>query len=186
MKKAEALTISIGVLGAVDTYLTATVLPVQVWVTFIAWASFFILGGKRAGFTRSVACNLAGVVIAAVTLAVTAAAGAGPLFTAVCVGLGSAAMVQASKAGFLTVTPAIVWGFASTVGTVVATGGSVLDLSAANPALNAAGAMVLGAAFGFASEAWADAMTREPAHAAVAPTVDGGLADGLAAERATR
>src|ERR671916_291833 len=117
MKKVEALTLSIGVLGALDTYLTATLIPVQVWVTFIAWASFFILGGKVQGLTRSVACNLAGVAIATATLAVVSASGTGAALTAVCVGIGSAAMVQASKAGFLGATPAIVWGFASTVGT---------------------------------------------------------------------
>ncbi|PSN10509.1 DUF1097 domain-containing protein, partial [filamentous cyanobacterium CCP5] len=34
MKQSEALTISIGVLGGVDVFLTATVIPVPVWVTF--------------------------------------------------------------------------------------------------------------------------------------------------------
>ncbi len=33
MKKIEALTVSIGVLAVVDTYITATVFPVPVWVT---------------------------------------------------------------------------------------------------------------------------------------------------------
>ncbi len=36
MKKSEAFTLSIGVLAVVDTYITATVFPVPVWVTFIA------------------------------------------------------------------------------------------------------------------------------------------------------
>ncbi len=53
MKKLEAYSISIGVLGAVDTYLTATIIPLPVWVTFIAWASFFILGGKASGLSRT-------------------------------------------------------------------------------------------------------------------------------------
>jgi hypothetical protein len=38
MKKLDAYSVSIGVLGAVDTFLTATVILVPVWVTFIAWA----------------------------------------------------------------------------------------------------------------------------------------------------
>ena len=63
MKKSEAYTVSIGVLAVADTWLTATVFPVPVWVTFIAWASFFVLGAGRAGFVKSVASNLVGAVI---------------------------------------------------------------------------------------------------------------------------
>ena len=46
MKQAEALTVGIIVLGAIDNWLVAEIIPVPVWVTFIAWASFFILGGS--------------------------------------------------------------------------------------------------------------------------------------------
>lgn len=42
-----ALTTSIAVLGGIDTYLTGTILPIPVWVTFIAWASFFACGGGQ-------------------------------------------------------------------------------------------------------------------------------------------
>ena len=97
MKKLEAYSVSIGVLGAIDTYLTATLILVPVWVTFIAWASFFILGGRSSGFIRSVTSNLVGVVIASFTLLTISALNANPLIAAICVGLGSAAMVQASK-----------------------------------------------------------------------------------------
>ena len=36
MPPLAALTLSITILAAIDTYLTATVLPLPVWVTFIA------------------------------------------------------------------------------------------------------------------------------------------------------
>ncbi len=49
MPQTLALATSIAVLGGLDTFLTATVLPIPVWVTFIAWASFFACGGGRAG-----------------------------------------------------------------------------------------------------------------------------------------
>ncbi len=97
MKKLDGYSVSIGVLGAIDTYLTATVIPVPVWVTFIAWASFFILGGKLSGLQRSIASNLTGVLIASLTLLVISALGGHPIVAAFCVGIGSAAMVQASK-----------------------------------------------------------------------------------------
>jgi len=67
MRKLDAYSISIGVLGAIDIYLTATLILVPVWVTFIAWASFFILGGKRSGLTQSIASNLTGIAIASIS-----------------------------------------------------------------------------------------------------------------------
>lgn len=163
MRKLDAYSVSIGVLGAVDTYLTATLILVPVWVTFIAWASFFILGGKSSGLKQSIASNLTGIVIASLTLLAISALKANPLVAAICVGIGSAAMVQASKIPLLTAIPAIVWGFASTVGTTVATAKPITTVGLENPALVAAAAMILGGVFGYLSEVWGDAMTRENA-----------------------
>jgi hypothetical protein len=159
MKKLDAYSVSIGTLGAVDTYLTATVILVPVWVTFIAWASFFILGGKSSGLKQSIASNLTGIVIASLTLLTITLLGGNPFIAAICVGLGSAAMVQVSKVPLLTAIPAIVWGFASTVGTTVATGVPITTVGITNPGLVAAAAMILGGLFGYLSEFWGDAMT---------------------------
>lgn len=158
MKKLEAYSISIGVLGALDTYLTATLIPVPVWVTFIAWASFFILGGKLSGLKQSIASNLSGLVISSLTLLAIYLLGSHPIVAAVCVGVGSAAMVQASKLPLLSAIPAIVWGFASTVGTTVATGKPITTVGLDNPAIVAGTAMVLGGVFGYLSEIWGDAL----------------------------
>jgi hypothetical protein len=170
MRQLDALSISIGVLGGVATLMTATVLTIPVWVIFIAWASFFILGAGTDGLVRSIASNVTGIVIASLTLLVIHALGGGTTIAAVAVGVGSAAMVQASKISLLSKLPAIVWGFASTVGTVAATGHDITTTSISNPALVAALAMVLGAAFGIASEYWGAAMTARPA---AEPTPEG-------------
>jgi hypothetical protein len=159
MKKLDAYSVSIGVLGAVDTYLTATLILVPVWVTFIAWASFFILGGKSSGLKQSIASNLTGIAIASLTLLAISRFETSPVIAAICVGVGSAGMVQASKIPLLTAIPAIVWGFASTVGTTIATGKSITTPGLENPALVAACAMILGGIFGYLSEMWGDAMT---------------------------
>lgn len=159
MKQAEAYTLSIGVLAVVDTWLTATVFHIPVWVTFIAWASFFVLGGGTAGFVKSVASNVTGLVISSLTLLAIANTSKTALAIAICVGVGSAAMVQASKIKLLDVLPAIVWGFASTVGTTVSTGKSITTVGLSNPALVAAAALVTGAVFGFVSERVGNALT---------------------------
>ncbi|MFJ3802599.1 DUF1097 domain-containing protein [Streptomyces sp. NPDC090088] len=163
MRQLDALSISIGVLGGVATLMTSTVLTVPVWVIFIAWASFFILGAGTGGMVSSIASNLTGIAIASLTLLVIHALGGGTAVAAVAVGVGSAAMVQASKVGLLSKIPAIVWGFASTVGTVAATGHGITTASINNPALVAALSMVLGAVFGIASEYWGAAMTTRAA-----------------------
>ncbi|ALZ25331.1 DUF1097 domain-containing protein [Pseudomonas aeruginosa] len=162
MKKQEAYTVSIGLLAVLDTYLTATVWPVPVWVTFIAWASFFIVGGGNAGFVRSVASNLAGLVISSLVLLGIATVSEAPFFIAILVGAGSALMVQASKVQLLSILPAIVWGFASTVGTTAVGGKPMTTPGLENPALIAAAALITGAVFGYVSERVGDALTSEP------------------------
>src|SRR5262245_26043415 len=99
MRQLDALSISIGVLGGIATLMTATILTIPVWVMFIAWASFFILGGGTGGLLRSIASNLTGIVIASLTLLVIHALGGGTATAAIAVGVGSAAMVQASRIG---------------------------------------------------------------------------------------
>jgi hypothetical protein len=162
MKKQEAYTVSIGLLAVLDTYLTATVFPVPVWVTFIAWASFFIVGGGNAGFVRSVASNLTGLVISSLVLLGIATVSEAPFFIAILVGAGSAAMVQAAKVPLLSILPAIVWGFASTVGTTAVGGKPMTTPGLDNPALIAAAALITGAVFGYVSERLGDALTSKP------------------------
>ena len=159
MRSKDALSISIGVLGGLATLLTATLIKVPVWVVFIAWASFFVLGGGVTGAIRSIASNLTGIAIASITLIAIEVLGGATLVAAVAVGLGSAAMVQASKVDLISVTPAIVFGFASTVGTVAATGLAVDEFAFNHPTLQAALAMVMGAGFGYASELLGEALT---------------------------
>lgn len=154
---------SLGVLGAIDTFLTATVLPVPVWVTFIAWASFFACGGGQHGFVKSAASNLTGIAIASATLLVIALGAASPVFAAVCVGLGTAAMIWVSAVPLLSFPPAIVFGFASTVGTAAATDTTILTSGLAHPTLVAAIAMLVGAAFGYASELGTNLLARRAA-----------------------
>ena len=147
-----AAMISLGVLGAIDTYLTATILPLPVFVTFIAWASFFACGGGQEGFVKSLARNFTGIVIASLSLIVIEIAPAHPVIAAISVGVGTSAMVWASSIPLLSFPPAIVFGFASLVATSVATGKPVLTADLSQPTIVAAAAMLLGAAFGYASE----------------------------------
>ncbi len=151
MSKATALSISVGIFGALSTWLTAAVWPLPVWVLFLAWASFFFVGSGIGGLLKSVACNWTGIAIATCTLlAVNGTESA--VLLAVAVGIGSLAMVQVSRMPWLSATPAIVFGFAMTVGTIAATTHPITTSGVSNPALIAATTALVGAAFGVASE----------------------------------
>lgn len=152
MNERLAAMISLGVLGGIDTYLTATLLPVPVWVSFIAWASFFACGGGEAGFVKSICSNFTGIFIATCSLVAIALAPSDPLYAAISVGIGTAAMVLVGAVGLLSFTPAVVFGFASTVGTMIATGKPILAADITQPSLVAACAMLLGCSFGWLSE----------------------------------
>jgi len=151
MSKVTALSISVGVLGMVSTLITATVWNLPVWVLFFAWASFFFVGSGFSGLLTSVACNWAGIAIAtAALLSVQDTSSA--LLLSIAVGVGSFAMVQVSRLPWISATPAIVFGFAMTVGTIAATGNGITTPGVSNPALIAATTALVGAGFGVASE----------------------------------
>ncbi|WP_099021350.1 DUF1097 domain-containing protein [Mycolicibacterium palauense] len=156
MSKLTALSISVGILGMLSTLMTATVWPLPVWVLFLAWASFFFVGSGPMGLVRSVACNWAGIVIATCTLlAVSGSSSA--LLLSVAVGVGSFAMVQVSRVPLISTTPAIVFGFAMTVGTIAATGVPITEVGITHPALTAAITALVGGCFGLVSE-WGAAL----------------------------
>ncbi|MET0452511.1 MAG: DUF1097 domain-containing protein [Mycobacterium sp.] len=159
MSKVTALSISVGIFGMLSTLMTATVWQLPVWVLFLAWASFFFVGTGWSGLVKSVACNWTGIAIATCTLlAVSATSSA--LWLSIAVGIGSLVMVQVSRIPWISATPAIVFGFAMTVGTMSATGQPITTTGLSHPALIAAITALVGAGFGVASELGAAVLSR--------------------------
>src|ERR1700744_516652 len=159
LSKLVFLAVSIGVLGGVDTFLTATILPIPVWVTFIAWASFFACGGGATGLVRSILSNWTGIIIATLSLVAISVLPATPIFAAISVGTGSGLMILVSASPRLGFPPATVFGFAAMVGTVAATGHAVTDMGITHPTLIAAFSMLVGAACGCGPAAVANLLT---------------------------
>ncbi|MBN9107190.1 MAG: DUF1097 domain-containing protein [Pseudonocardia sp.] len=165
MTEKTALTVSVGVWGAISTWLTATILPLPVWVVFIAWACAFLVGSGIRGAALSALANLVGIAVATVTLLLITAAGGSTLILGIGVGLGSALMIGLSRLPVLAAAPAIVIGFAITVATMVATDVPVTRVGVDHPALVAAGAVLTGAVFAVLSGRTAALLTtrrREP------------------------
>jgi hypothetical protein len=162
MSLLTALAISLGVLGGVATWLFLGPLgglSLQIWAAFIAWGCFYHCGGKETGLSQTIAGNIAGAVIAGITLLVVVSTGlAGtmglPLWAGICVGIGVAAMCLLANIPTFASIPAQVYGFASTAGYALLTDktGMVGAPSLANPVLIIIVSMVIGALLGYASE----------------------------------
>lgn len=153
-----ALAISLGVLGAIATWLFLGPLggALAIWAAFIAWGAFFHNGGKESGLQTTILNSAAGAIIAAITL-VVANAGIGAslpanVWLSLCVGLGVAAMVLLANVPLFASIPTQVYGFASTVALAVLGGGALTELGMANPAIVIILSMAVGAVFGWVSE----------------------------------
>src|SRR5262249_49397673 len=70
MSTNTALAISVGVLGAIATWLFLGPLggALAIWAAFVAWGCFFHCGGKEHGLQSAILNNAAGAVIAGITL----------------------------------------------------------------------------------------------------------------------
>jgi len=158
-----ALAISIGLLGGIATYLFLGPLGgmgLQIWAAFVAWACFYHNGGKEAGLTTTIVCNIFGVVVAWLAFllfnAIVGGMGA-PLAGGIAVAIAAAAMCLAANIPNLGSIPSSVYGFASTAGFALLAGGgklgNLMDGSINNnPLINIIVSMVIGAVFAYASE----------------------------------
>lgn len=155
-----ALAISLGVLGAIATWLFLGPLggALAIWAAFIAWACFFHNGGREGGLQTTILGNAAGAVIAGITLWLATqsgiGAGLGVAWAAICVGLGVAAMVLLANVPAFASIPSQVYGFASVAAYVLMAnaGGSLTAASLTNPVVAIILSMIIGAVFGYVSE----------------------------------
>ena len=166
-----ALSVSIGVLGGVATWLFLGPmggLGLSVWATFIAWASFYHCGGKEAGLQKTIVHNIFGAIIGwiALILVTKISLGAtlgGPLWAGICVAITVFVLVYAAKYAMFSDIPASVFGFASIAALALAGGklDFVMTPSLENPLINIVISMVIGALFGYVSEKIAGAIVKK-------------------------
>jgi hypothetical protein len=148
-----ALTISIGALAVVATWLflgPLAAMQVQIWQAFIAWGCFYHSGGKTAGLVKTLTCMILGAVVGMASVMLAGQLGALGAFAApVAVGIGAAVLVLAAHVPALSTIPASVYGFASVAGLILLG----KDMSPTNAIVPTIVSIVIGAAFGWVSEA---------------------------------
>jgi hypothetical protein len=157
-----ALAVSVGVLAVVATWIfflePVAAAHLQVWQGFIAWGCHFQCGGKFTGTRNTVICMSFGAVVGmAAGMLAGQLGGLGAFAAPVAVGLGAVVIVLASSLPFLATIPASVYGFASIAGLFLL-GAGMTPQTALLPTILS---VIVGAAFGFVSEALAGALTKK-------------------------
>jgi hypothetical protein len=161
-----ALAVSVGVLAVVATWLffldPLVAANLQVWQGFVAWGCHYHCGGKITGTRNTIVCMSFGAVVGMAAVLLAGQLGAlGALAAPVAVGVGATVIVLSSTLPLLATIPASVYGFACIAGLILL-GTGMTPTGALLPTILS---IIIGAAFGYVSEAIAGALTRKrPAH----------------------
>ncbi len=184
MSLLNALTLAIGVLAAVATWLFLGPLGgvLQIWVAFVAWGCFYHCGGQEAGLKNTILGMIFGAVIGWIAMLVLVFVPLGaslglPIWAGIVVGVGVAVLVVAARCPLFATIPANVYGFATFAGYTLLTNGlsRLLEPSLANPLINTALSAAIGAGFGYLSQKLGVALTgASPAAAASPPAAASG------------
>jgi len=165
-----ALAVSIGVLGGLATFvlLSPIGMGMQIWVAFIAWATFYHCGGKEAGLTKALTNLIFGAVMALIALLLVTKVPLGaslgvPLWAGICVLITVFILVYAAKAPALSDIPAGVLGYASVAGLALSGAklGVVGSASLENPFIVGVISLIIGAVLGYISQKVALALVKE-------------------------
>jgi hypothetical protein len=161
-----ALAASVGVLAVVATWLffgPLAALEAQVWQAFVAWGCHYHCGGKIAGTRNTIVCMSFGAVVG---MAAVLLAGVldmlGSFAAPLAVGIGATVIVLSSRLSWLAAIPASVYGFAAIAGLWLLGADTLgVDATVVDALLPTILSIVVGAAFGYVSEAVAGALTKK-------------------------
>lgn len=174
MTQLLALSLSIGVLGAVWAFLALGPLSgfVLVWAGFIAWGCFFHTGADNKALAKTIVGNAYGALLAWIALLIIVNVPMpqlGAVWPAIIVGVTVFCLVIVASVDLLSAVPANVYGYAALVAyslhqpSSAPSTGPLQNLTSgsfANPLILLIVSMVLGAVFGYASGQVANALTK--------------------------
>ena len=165
MNLVTALAIVIGVLGAVATWLflgPGAALGLQIWVAFVAWASFFHCGGGEAGLKASLPANIWGALMGTVALILVGQVGGGVVGAAVIVGVTVFVLIIAAHVPLLSSIPAGVYGYACAAGYGLLFAGAMpMGVALGSGVFTTVGlSLIVGAVFGYVSGKIAGAIAK--------------------------
>jgi len=161
MSQLLALSISIGLLGGIATFIYLK-LGLAIWAGFIAWACFFHSGGDSNALKQTIVGNIFGAICAWIAAFIILTLPMGdrlglPLWAGIVVGFTVFIMCVAAHIKALAVIPASVYGYAATFAYLLLTAQAMViaEMTAVdfkrNALLMVVLSMVIGALFGMAS-----------------------------------
>ncbi|MBO9580206.1 MAG: DUF1097 domain-containing protein [Sphingobium sp.] len=156
-----ALAVVVGVLAVIATWIFG--LPVagehhlQVWQAFIAWGCHFHSGGGVKGSRTAFVGMTFGALVGMAAVMLAGHLGSlGDFAAPVAVGLGAFVICLASAVPWLAVIPASVYGFAAIAGLIL-----LKDTAPVDAIVPTAISVLIGAIFGYVSEALTNAITKK-------------------------
>ena len=167
MSSLLALSVSIGVLGAIATMLFLH-FGLLIWAAFIAWACFFQTGGNMAALRSTIVCNIFGAFLAWVAAIAILGFPHGalglPVWAGLMVGLTVLVVCLASQVPALSSIPASVYGYAAVFAYLLQTPDAMslarlFSATTANALVIVGLSMIIGALFGLASGKMGAALT---------------------------
>jgi uncharacterized protein DUF1097 len=165
MTSLVALSVSIGVLGAVATWLALGLLAgvVAIWIIFIAWATYFATGGDVAGLKTTIISGIWGAIMAWVAFFLITKVGVdlpSNLWPSIAVGATVLVLCLGAHVEALKNIPASVYGYAVTAALALPQLPDVhlTAMDPSNPLIMAVISIVVGALFGFVSGKLAGAL----------------------------
>jgi hypothetical protein len=151
MSETNSMAICVGLLAGLSVWVT-DLLDISTWLVFLAWLTFFFCGLGREGLILQFASNIWGVVVGIVALYVLSEID-GPIgVTIVVIAIAAFTIAQSARLPWLAQSPGSFVGFAMIAAAVQTTGLPITDTTVDGPAVVAVLAVVLGSAFGVASD----------------------------------
>ena len=161
MNSLVALSLSIGILGGVATFLAVGPLSgfFLIWAATISWAAFFAFGASKDALKNTLVCGTFGVAMAwLAALEITTIPADAPfaLMAAIAVAASVIVMCLAAKIPALATIPASVLGYSATFAYLLQTPeqltqAQLLSCSLSNPLLLIPISLAVGSLFGLAS-----------------------------------
>ncbi|MGO6819619.1 DUF1097 domain-containing protein [Rhizobium brockwellii] len=155
-----ATALGVGILGGIATWGFLSVGTILIWAAFVAWASFFAIGGDNRALGLNITSNAFGVlvawIVALLVLANPFAALPAPIWVGVLVFISVVLYILASPVSIVSSVPAVTLGYATTFAYLSQTPDaftydSLLSASFKNVLIVVIISMTIGTLFGYAS-----------------------------------
>src|SRR6267154_2975472 len=161
MSQLAALSLAIGALGGVATWIYLAAGGLLIWATFLGWACFFHVGGDDAALRNTIVGNVFGALVASIAaviiLAVPMAATLSlPVWAGIVVGITVWVICIAAQFKPVSIIPAHVYGYAATFAYLLQTPdrltlAALTSVNLNNAFIVVALSMIVGAILGYVS-----------------------------------